>query len=58
MRDAKKRTRHRRSCREGPRLKLARIDCNPAPDAEDRLRRIFTILLRHATKDRQSGTPP
>ncbi len=58
MRDTKKRTRRRRSCREGPRLELAGIDCNPAPDAEDRLRRIFTILLRHATKDRHSGTPP
>ena len=58
MRDTKKRIRRRRSCREGPQLRLAGIDCKPAPDAEDRLRRLFTILLRHATKDRQSGTPP
>ena len=57
MQDARKRTRRRASCRKGPELKLAGIDCRPAPDAQDRLRRIYTILLRHATKDRQSGTP-
>ena len=58
MQDARKRTRRRRSCRKGPEPKLAGIDCKPAPDAQDRLRRIYTILLRHATKDGQSGTPP
>ena len=58
MRNRKKPGRQRRSCQDGPQLKLAGIDCNPAPDAEDRLRRIFTILLRHSTKDGQSGNPP
>ena len=57
MQDTKKRSRRRISCHKGSQLKLAGIDCKPAPDAEDRLRRIFTILLRHATKDEQSGTP-
>ena len=28
----------------GPEPKLGRILCNPAPDAEDRLRRLFTLL--------------
>ena len=59
MRDNKKRGRRRRSCREGPRLKLAGIDCNPAPDAEDRLRRLFTILLRLVVDDPPPpGTDP
>ena len=31
----------------GPEPKLGRILCNPAPDAEDRLRRLFTLLAGH-----------
>ncbi len=32
--------------------KLGRIEFNPSPDAEDRLRRLFTILASHfAEKD-------
>ncbi|MDE2842093.1 MAG: hypothetical protein OXN21_01795 [Chloroflexota bacterium] len=29
---------------DGPELKVVGIDFKPAPDAEDRLRRLFTIL--------------
>ena len=53
MRGTKKRGKRRRTRCEGPQLKLAGIDCNPAPDAEDRLRRLFTILIRHAKEDKQ-----
>ena len=31
----------------GPEPKLGRILSNPAPDAEDRLRRLFTLLAGH-----------
>ena len=31
----------------GSEPKLGRILCNPAPDAEDRLRRLFTLLASH-----------
>ena len=31
------------------------IDVNPAPDARDRLRRIFTILIEHAARERQAA---
>ena len=31
-----------------------KVISNPAPDAEDRLRRIFTILLEHAARERQA----
>ena len=27
------------------------IDFNPGPDAQDRLRRLFTLLVKYATKD-------
>ena len=30
------------------------IAFKPGPDAEDRLRRLFTILLEHAVRDRQA----
>ena len=41
---------------KAPELKLARISYNVGPDAEDRLRRIFTILLGHAARERQAVT--
>ena len=31
---------------EGPELRVVGVDVNPAPDAEERLRRLFTILAR------------
>ena len=31
----------------GPEPRIGRIDFNPAPDAEDRLRRLFTLLAKH-----------
>ena len=34
---------------------VVRVISRPAPDAEDRLRRIFTILLEHAAGERQAA---
>ena len=28
------------------------IDFNPGPDAQDRLRRLFTLLVEYATRDK------
>ena len=28
------------------------IDFNPGPDAQDRLRRLFTLLVKYATRDK------
>ena len=36
-------------------LRVVAINCNPAPDAEDRLRRLFTLLLEHAARERQAA---
>ena len=33
---------------------VVRVISRPAPDAEDRLRRLFTLLLEHAAKERQA----
>ena len=35
-------------------LRVASIDFNPGPDAQDRLRRLFTLLVKYATKDKLS----
>ena len=32
-------------------LGVVSIDFNPGPDAQDRLRRLFTLLVKYATKD-------
>ena len=40
-----------KSGRAGPEPRVVRIDCNPGPDAEDRLRRLFTLLVRLAVRD-------
>ena len=31
---------------DGPELRVVGVNVNPAPDAQDRLRRLFTILAR------------
>ena len=33
-----------------------RVISRPAPDAEDRLRRLFTILLKHSASERQAAS--
>ena len=35
----------------GPELRIGRIEFNPAPDAEDRLRRLFTLLAKHISRE-------
>ena len=34
---------------------VVRVFSKPAPDAEDRLRRLFTLLLKHAARERQAA---
>ena len=34
---------------------VVRVISRPAPDAEDRLRRLFTLLLEHAARERQAA---
>ena len=46
------------SAKDSPEPRVVAIDCKPAPDADDRLRRVFARLLRHPAGDRepQPGT--
>ena len=55
MEDKRSRKRPKNSGGTGPELRVTRVDFNPGPDAEDRLRRLFTILVKLAVKD---GQPP
>ena len=51
MKDNKHRDRPKSSGRTGPELRIVGIDFNPGPDAEDRLRRLFAILLKLTARD-------
>ena len=51
MKEAKSRTESKDSGRVNSEFGAVTIDFNPAPDAEDRLRRLFTILVRLADDD-------
>ena len=54
MEDRQKYERMGRSAENTPEMRVVGIAFNPGPDAEDRLRRLFTILLEHAVRDRQA----
>ena len=51
MEDTKRQDKPKRT-NGSPELRIVGIDCDPGPDAQDRLRRLFTLLVEHATKDR------
>ena len=54
MEDKQKYRRMGRSAENAPEMRVVGIAFNPGPDAEDRLRRLFTILLEHAARERQA----
>ena len=53
MEDTKSRDKPKDSDRASPELRVVRVASNPGPDAEDRLRRLFSLLVKYATKDRR-----
>ena len=55
MEYAKRNNRRKRPGGDAPELKVVAIHCNPAPDAQDRLRRLFTLLLEHTAGDRDDA---
>ena len=55
MKDTNGQKRPRRTGKDDPELRVVAINCNPAPDAEDRLRRLFTLLLEHAAGESQAA---
>ena len=51
MAKVRKSDRKKKSGRSGPEPTVVEVRCIPAPDAQDRLRRIFTILAKHTAGD-------
>ena len=51
MADARNTNKPSRPSRDWPGLGVVRVRSKPAPDAQDRLRRLFTLLVRYATAD-------
>ena len=62
MKDTKTRNSRRRPERDPSEIGVVRVFSNPGPDAEDRLRRLFSLLVKYATSDGQAasekGSPP
>ena len=53
------RKRREKPAKDAPEMRVVGIDFKPAPDAEERLRRLGTILLRLAGEDTPApGTDP
>ncbi len=51
MAKVRKSERPKKSGRSGPDPTVVEVRCNPAPDAQERLRRIFTLLAKHIAED-------
>ena len=51
MAKARKSDRPKKSGRSGPEPTVVEVRCNPAPDAQERLRKVFTILAKHIAED-------
>lgn len=47
MKDTGKQRGKREPARDAPELRFVGVEFKPAPDAQDRLRRLFTILAAH-----------
>ena len=55
MEDTKTWNKRRRPEEAASEFGVVRIISRPGPDAEDRLRRLFTLLLEHAARERQAA---
>ena len=52
MKDAKRWEQPKPCKRDASDLGAVRVVCRPGPDAEDRLRRVIILMVKHATKDK------
>ena len=57
MEETKSQDKPKGSSRGGPELGVMSMDFNPGPDAQDRLRRLFTLLVEYATRDKFPPSP-
>ena len=51
MKDHTKRDSSEVSSRDSGQLRIAGIHANPGPDGQDRLRRLFSLLVTYATRE-------
>ena len=56
MLEMKTRDESKRTDQASPALQVGGIDYNPAPDADERLRRLFTLLIKAAAKHRLTAS--
>ena len=56
MKDTKTRNRRRKPERDPSEIGVVRVFSNPGPDAEDRLCRLFSLLVKYATRDGQAAS--
>ena len=54
MKDKKKQNGRRKPRRDAFEIGAITVSSSPAPDARDRLRRIITMMIKHAARDRKS----
>ena len=61
MKDKNGQNRRAKPRSDASEIGVVRVFSNPGPDAEDRLRRLFALLVRYATQDSmgaaQEGSP-
>ena len=56
MKDKNSQKKPKRPGRDAPEFRVVEFNYNPGPDAEDRLRRLFSLLVKHAARDRPPST--
>ena len=54
--DRKEQKRRGKSTGEAPEIGVVRVFSNPGPDAQERLRRLLSLMVRYATRDGQAGS--
>ena len=55
MKDKKRQDRRGEPRGDASEIGVVRVFSNPGPDAEDRLRRLFSLLVKYATQDREAA---
>ena len=55
MKDKKRQNRRGKPRGDASEIGVVRVFSKPGPDAEDRLRRLTSLLIKYATRDRQAA---
>ena len=55
MENARQHKRAKKSGGDAPHVGVVRVFSKPGPDAEDRLRRLMSLMIKYATQDERTG---